>query len=115
MDAVRDQDEVADAFRMGLLPREVAHGLLVIRRPAERGDPHPGLEVERGTSPDEVVHRGSVPQTQVLTLLEHAERRDGVADDVVVEALQLMVGDPLVDDPSEAMVAGGLRWKERRR
>lgn len=79
VDAVGHQDQNADALGMGLFPGQVTRGLLVLDRAAERGDPAAGLEVERSTSPHQIVGGRTVPQAQLLTFLQHPERRGRVA------------------------------------
>lgn len=69
VDAVGHQDQNADSFGMRLFPGQVASGLLVLDRAAERGNPAAGLEVKRSTSPHQIVGGRPVPQAQLLTLL----------------------------------------------
>lgn len=108
MHAVRHQHQNANALRRRLLARQIARGLLVLGAAAERRNPAARLEVEAGAGAHQIVGGSAIAQAQVLAFLEHAERRRGVADHIVIEALQLLVGQPLVQHTALAIVAGGL-------
>lgn len=99
MDAVRHRHQVSDPFRAGLLPCQVAGRLLVFRSAVVSRYPAAGLEVEGRTGAHQVVG-GTVAEAEVLALLQDHEGRGRVADDVVVEALQLDVGQALVHQPA---------------
>lgn len=68
VDAVGHHHEVADSFRLGLLPAQEAGALLVLRGTAERGYPGTRLEVKARARPHQVVCGLAVSETQLLTL-----------------------------------------------
>lgn len=73
MHTVGDDHEGPDALGGGLFPGQIAGGLFVLGLRAESGNTRARLEVYGVAGPHEAVAR-PVAQTQVLALLEDAER-----------------------------------------
>lgn len=79
MYAVGHQYQHADAFGVSLFPCQIARGLFVLDSATERRDPAARLEVERRTSPYQVVGSRAVAEAQLLALFQYPEWRSCVA------------------------------------
>lgn len=75
VNAVGHQHQHADALGVRLFAGQITCGLLVLDGAAEWCDPAAGLKVERRARPHQIVGGRAVAQTQLLTFLQHPERR----------------------------------------